>query len=78
MRGVDLRSVSARFGLDAGGEFRDTVGDLESSGMLEREGDVVRLTASGRLLSNEVFERFIGARSTSGRSTRLELSREIH
>ncbi len=29
--------------------------------MLEREGDTVRLTSAGRLLSNEVFQRFLGA-----------------
>ena len=28
-------------------------------GLLERDGDVIRLTPRGRLLSNEVFERFI-------------------
>jgi coproporphyrinogen III oxidase-like Fe-S oxidoreductase len=28
-------------------------------GLLQREGDLIGLTARGRLLSNEVFERFI-------------------
>jgi coproporphyrinogen III oxidase-like Fe-S oxidoreductase len=28
-------------------------------GLLEHEGELIRLTARGRLLSNEVFERFI-------------------
>ncbi len=55
-RGVDLKSIAARFGTSAYGE---TVRELESYGMLEREGDVVRLTPAGRLVSNEVFERFI-------------------
>jgi oxygen-independent coproporphyrinogen-3 oxidase len=60
-RGVDLKAVSARLGVDAEGMFGDTIRDLESSGMLERQGDMVRLTPAGRLLSNEVFERFIAS-----------------
>jgi len=63
-RGVDLKAVSARFGVDAGGVFGSTIGELESSGMVEREGDTVRLTSAGRLLSNEVFQRFIALPST--------------
>jgi coproporphyrinogen III oxidase-like Fe-S oxidoreductase len=30
--------------------------------LMEKQGDMVRLTAKGRLLSNEVFERFIAVR----------------
>ena len=63
-RGVDLKAVSARLGVDAKGVFGETLRDLESSGMLEREGDAVRLTPAGRLLSNEVFERFVALPST--------------
>lgn len=59
-RGVDLKAVSARLGVDALRAFGDTIGELESSGMLEREDDTLRLTSTGRLLSNEVFQRFIG------------------
>jgi coproporphyrinogen III oxidase-like Fe-S oxidoreductase len=32
-------------------------------GLMEKQGDMVRLTAKGRLLSNEVFERFIAVRT---------------
>jgi coproporphyrinogen III oxidase-like Fe-S oxidoreductase len=35
--------------------------ELVEYGLLERRDDQVRLTAQGRLLSNEVFEKFIGA-----------------
>ena len=59
-QGVDLKAVSVRFGVDAKRVFADAIRELESSQMLEREGDVVRLTPAGRLLSNEVFQRFIG------------------
>ena len=58
-QGVDLKAVDIRFGVDAEAEFGQTVHDLESSGMLERKGDIMRLTPAGRLLSNEVFQRFI-------------------
>jgi oxygen-independent coproporphyrinogen-3 oxidase len=60
-RGVDLKAVSARFAVDAEAEFGDAIRDLESMGMLEREGNTLRLTPAGRLLSNEVFQRFVGA-----------------
>jgi hypothetical protein len=30
---------------------------------MEQQGDVIRLTSRGRLLSNEVFERFISSRT---------------
>ncbi len=64
-RGVDLKAVSARFGVDALHAFADTMRKLVSAGMLEREGDTVRLTSAGRLLSNEVFQRFLGVLSTA-------------
>ncbi|MFZ3210278.1 MAG: coproporphyrinogen III oxidase family protein, partial [Terriglobales bacterium] len=59
-RGMDLKAASARFGVDALRALDDTIGELATSGMLEREGDIVRLTPAGRLLSNEVFQRFLG------------------
>ncbi|HYY70456.1 MAG TPA: radical SAM family heme chaperone HemW [Terriglobales bacterium] len=59
-RGVDLKAVGALFGVDAAGIFSGTIGDLQLCGLLERQSDTIRLTSRGRLLSNEVFERFIG------------------
>ena len=56
-RGVDLRGIALRFGLPA--ELEDTIAQLCADGLLEREGSVVRLTERGRLLSNEVFQRFL-------------------
>jgi coproporphyrinogen III oxidase-like Fe-S oxidoreductase len=35
------------------------IADLVEAGLMQRAGDFVHLTARGRLLSNEVFERFI-------------------
>jgi len=59
-RGVDLQAVSADFGEDVVTQLSATVADLVSAGLLERQGSVIRLTARGRLLSNEVFKRFLG------------------
>jgi oxygen-independent coproporphyrinogen-3 oxidase len=57
-RGVDLREVVAEFG-DATAGFSEAIADFVETGLMEKEGDVIRLTPRGRLLSNEVFERFI-------------------
>ncbi len=56
-RGVDLEGVALRFGLPA--EMEDTIAHLCAEGLLEREGSMVRLSERGRLLSNEVFQRFL-------------------
>ncbi len=58
-RGVDLREISAEFGQEAVSAHAEVIKDLTQDELLEREGDWVRLTPRGRLLSNEVFERFI-------------------
>ncbi len=60
--GIDLCAVQAEFG-SVVAEFAQTVAQLCDSGLLEREGDRVRLTARGRLLSNEVFQRFLRERT---------------
>jgi oxygen-independent coproporphyrinogen III oxidase len=58
-RGVDLENVAREFGEAAVGAVSESISDCIGSGLLEREGEVIRLTSRGRLLSNEVFERFI-------------------
>jgi oxygen-independent coproporphyrinogen-3 oxidase len=63
-RGVDLRSIATRYGEAAvpWGVIDECVGEdlLESAGKELPERQRFRLTPRGRLLSNEVFERFIG------------------
>ncbi|HEV3207988.1 MAG TPA: radical SAM family heme chaperone HemW [Terriglobales bacterium] len=59
-QGVDLKNSAADFGESAVQIFSNTILDCVAWGLLERDGDVIRLTRRGRLLSNEVFERFIG------------------
>jgi oxygen-independent coproporphyrinogen-3 oxidase len=58
-QGVDLKKVASDFGEQAVDTFSETIAECEDLGLLKRDGDVVRLTPRGRLLSNEVFERFI-------------------
>jgi len=58
-RGVDLKKVTAEFGADPVNAFAASIKEFEDIRLLERRDDVIRLTPRGRLLSNEVFERFI-------------------
>jgi oxygen-independent coproporphyrinogen-3 oxidase len=61
--GVDLQQVAVTFGQEAIAQFSETIADFVGMGLIEREADVIRLTPRGRLLSNEVFERFISSRT---------------
>ena len=65
-RGINLKSAASEFGESAVCTHTDTISECVELGLLEREGDLIRLTARGRLLSNEVFERFILTTSTIG------------
>jgi oxygen-independent coproporphyrinogen-3 oxidase len=62
-RGLNLRRVARAFGEDAIAGFSQSIADFVRLKLIERQGDVIRLTARGRLLSNEVFERFIAVRT---------------
>jgi oxygen-independent coproporphyrinogen III oxidase len=66
-RGVDLKKVVAKFGPSAVAGFTETISEFEEGGLLEREDQWIRLTPRGRLLSNEVFARFISEAAVSGR-----------
>ncbi len=58
-RGVRLRDLSAKFGQQAVANFQCAISELVEDGFMERSEDIVRLTSRGRMLSNEVFQRFI-------------------
>ena len=64
-RGVNLEQVRAKFGGFVATALSPLLGELSSLGLIDWEGDRVRLTAKGRLLSNEVFERFLACNSAS-------------
>lgn len=58
-RGLNLLEVAAKFGEAAADNARTIVAELVEDGLMEQREDMARLTSRGRLLSNEVFERFI-------------------
>jgi oxygen-independent coproporphyrinogen-3 oxidase len=58
-RGVNLSELSADFGKKAVENFSDPIVELVRDGLIQQDGDTIRLTARGRLLSNEVFEKFL-------------------
>jgi oxygen-independent coproporphyrinogen-3 oxidase len=62
-RGIDLAEIEKEFGENAVRSYSEAVTELVEAGLVERDGMVVRLTDRGRLLSNEVFERFISTMS---------------
>jgi oxygen-independent coproporphyrinogen-3 oxidase len=57
--GIDLSEIEQQTGLDPAREFGNEIKELLQLGLLERSGARLRLTPRGRLLSNEVFERFL-------------------
>ena len=60
-RGVSLRELAAKFGEAAVGNARSAIAQLVEGGFMEEREEFVCLTSRGRLLSNEVFERFLVA-----------------
>jgi oxygen-independent coproporphyrinogen III oxidase len=59
-RGVDLEDIEMRFGEASGQNVRKVVAQLIGDGLLGKSKEIVCLTSRGRLLSNEVFQRFLG------------------
>ena len=58
-RGINLVQVAETLGQAAMQSVRPAIRELTGLGLLQIDGDVVRLTPRGRLLSNEVFQSFI-------------------
>jgi oxygen-independent coproporphyrinogen III oxidase len=67
-RGVNLENVAREFDSTAVGGVRPVVAELAELGLLRVDGEVVRLTSRGRLLSNEVFQSFIAQTTSSAQS----------
>ena len=66
--GVELERVRKKFGTVVLTGVTPIITELEAAGLIESSKDFVRLTPRGRLLSNEVFERFLGCGATTARS----------
>jgi oxygen-independent coproporphyrinogen-3 oxidase len=61
--GVSWMAMESEFGATVITEYRPLVGQLVTDGLLVADLDRVQLTDRGRLMSNEVFEQFIGERT---------------
>ena len=59
MQGVNLRRYREAFGVDLRDEHGEELDRFCEAGLLEFDGDLVRLTRTGALLSNEVFAAFV-------------------
>ncbi|HEU4511063.1 MAG TPA: radical SAM family heme chaperone HemW [Pyrinomonadaceae bacterium] len=59
MRGVDVRRYRESFGVDLHDQHGDDLDRFCKAGLLEFDGDLIRLTRTGALLSNEVFAAFV-------------------
>jgi oxygen-independent coproporphyrinogen-3 oxidase len=58
--GVDLEVAAERWGQPAVGNWQDRIATLVREGRLEEQGSRVRLAPSIYLVSNEVFQEFLG------------------
>ena len=59
MRGVDVREYNELFGVDLRAEHADELDRFREAGLVEFDGDLIRLTRNGALMSNEVFAAFV-------------------
>jgi oxygen-independent coproporphyrinogen-3 oxidase len=57
--GVSYAHFRDRCGAELGEVYGDTLAELEGSGLLESDDVGVRLTERGRMLGNQVFEKFV-------------------
>jgi oxygen-independent coproporphyrinogen-3 oxidase len=65
-RGIDLDQLRAEFSMDAVAVFEPSIQESLKDGLLQQHGANLRLTERGRLLSNEVFARFLMEEERAG------------
>jgi oxygen-independent coproporphyrinogen-3 oxidase len=58
-QGVSKHDFAHRFETPIGTVYGSEIDDLKASGLIEERGESIRLTRRGKLLGNNVFERFI-------------------
>jgi oxygen-independent coproporphyrinogen-3 oxidase len=63
-RGVDLIAIQKGLEMLLNAEQRHAIDQSTADGLLEGDAFRIRLTPRGRLLSNEVFARFIADKTT--------------
>jgi oxygen-independent coproporphyrinogen III oxidase len=59
MRGIDTKRYQDMFGVDLQAEHKGDLARFLEAGLLEIDGDLLRLTRAGALMSNEVFAAFV-------------------
>ncbi|MGI8919798.1 MAG: radical SAM family heme chaperone HemW, partial [Pyrinomonadaceae bacterium] len=59
MSGLNARQYQNHFGVDLLTERCAELKQFREAGLIELDGDLIRLTRSGALLSNEVFAAFV-------------------
>lgn len=59
MRGINLNDYQEQFGISLNSSYAAEMERLIIAGLIEQEGDMLRLTTKGSLLSNEVFSSFV-------------------
>jgi oxygen-independent coproporphyrinogen-3 oxidase len=64
--GVDIAAVQREFGAAMVEPALKVVARLVEAGLLVSNGKTVRLTAQGQLLSNDVFQEFLGLGAEEG------------
>lgn len=62
--GVDMRQLRSQFGEAMVREAMPALVEVREAGLLELEADRIRLTAQGRMVSNEVFSRLLVSSAT--------------
>jgi oxygen-independent coproporphyrinogen-3 oxidase len=66
-RGVSVGGLKEQLGDDVVSSCQCVIDELAADGLLETAGERLRITARGRLLSNEVFARFLRDEKTNHR-----------
>lgn len=59
MQGVDLKRHQLQFGADVRDSHKAELARFREAELIEYDGDLIKLTRSGTLLSNEVFSAFV-------------------
>jgi oxygen-independent coproporphyrinogen III oxidase len=57
--GINPRDIKNRYGIDIVDRYRNQIKETKEAGLLEQADGKLRLTSRGRLLSNQVFWRFL-------------------
>ena len=59
LEGLDMNAASTRLGIDLAAKYRTPIAELLELGLLERQGNTLRLTGDAYLIANQVFTRFM-------------------